>query len=453
MSTIYTKLVSKVLFPLHEKMKGHDTVKIRNKMEKQQWWSRDNLEKLRVQRLRRLLMSAGNKVPYYCDLFAKLEFDPKTVESVDDIQALPFLTKNIIRENFEKLKAKDARNLSKFNTGGSSGEPLSFYISRERVSHDVAAKWRATTWWNVDIGDPEVVVWGSPIELGAQDKIKHVLDKLFRTTLFSAFDITDRTIEEFITLLKTIKPKMLFGYPSSIAYMASYAERKNIVVSNLGIKVVFVTSERLYDNQRETISRIFSCPVANGYGGRDAGFIAHECPSGGIHITADDIIVEIVDNNDNVLPLGESGEIVVTHLATSDYPFIRYKTGDVGILDENTCSCGRTLPLLKEIQGRTTDFVIAKNGTVMHGLSLIYVIRELAGIETFKIVQESIDKTTLTLVVTNEFDKKNETLICREYKKMLGELVQIDIQYVSSIAREKSGKFRYITSNVTAGTV
>src|SRR5207253_2509642 len=138
---------------------------------------------------------------------------------------------------------------------------------------------------------------------------------------------------------------------------AEYALASGIRMHRLGIKVVFVTSEKLYDEQRNLISRVFGCAVANGYGGRDAGFIAHACPEGGMHISAEDIIVEIVDAAGQVLPPGSAGEIVVTHLATSHFPFIRYRTGDVGVLDRQLCACGRGLPLLKEIQGRTTDFV------------------------------------------------------------------------------------------------
>src|SRR5690606_20877692 len=95
-----------------------------------------------------------------------------------------------------------------------------------------------------------------------------------------------------------------------------------IVMRDLGIRVAFVTSERLYDDQRRQISDTFGCPVANGYGGRDAGFIAHECPAGGMHITAEDVIVEILDSQGHPLPNGEAGEIVVTHLASRDFPFI-----------------------------------------------------------------------------------------------------------------------------------
>ena len=185
---------------------------------------------------------------------------------------------------------------------------------------------------------------------------------------------------------------MIFGYPSSISLIAEHAVKHGRRLDNLGTKVVFVTSERLYDHQRETIEHAFNCPVANGYGGRDAGFIAHQCPVGGMHITAEDIIVELIDNKGESVPLGCEGEVVITHLATSDFPFIRYRTGDVAVLDEQSCSCGRGLPLLKEIQGRTTDFVVASDGTIMHGLALIYVIRDIPGVENFKIIQSLCEK-------------------------------------------------------------
>ncbi len=147
---------------------------------------------------------------------------------------------------------------------------------------------------------------------------------------------------------------MLFGYPSALARIARQADARGIGLGDAGIKVAFVTAERLYDDQRDDIARVFGCRVANGYGSRDAGFIAHECPAGGMHITAEDIVVEVIGADGQPLPAGESGEIVVTHLATSEFPFIRYRTGDVARLVAGaTCACGRSLPLLTDIQGRT----------------------------------------------------------------------------------------------------
>ncbi len=447
-TSLYTQLVSGVVFPLQEKLKKHTTVAVHKAMDDSQWWSAEQLEALRLTRLKSFLIKVGQHVPYYRDLFASLGFKPQDIQSTADLARLPFLTKPIIRANTEQLKSDQAQGLARFNTGGSSGEPLIFFIGNERVSHDVAAKWRATRWWDVDIGDTEIVLWGSPIELGAQDRVRAWRDKLMRTQLLPAFEMSEAKLDHFVATIRETRPAMLFGYPSAFALIAKHAAARGIRLDNLGIKVAFVTSERLYDEQRDIISKAFACPVANGYGGRDAGFIAHQCPSGGMHITAEDIIVEIVDAQGQVLPPGQSGEIVVTHLATSDFPFIRYRTGDVGVLGTGQCACGRGLPLLQEVQGRTTDFVVAADGTVMHGLALIYIIRSLEGVASFKIIQHSLEMTEVQLVLEPAFDRGHIPSIVAGFQQRLGAGVQVQVNVVESIAPEKSGKFRYVVSKV-----
>jgi len=448
MSDLYTRLVAGCLFPIHEYLKKHSTVEVRNAMEESQWWSAKQLRVYQLERLQGLLEYVYERVPYYNSLFNKLKFEPG-ITDLSDLENLPFLTKNEIREHSDELKASGATGLSRFNTGGSSGEPLIFFIGNERVSHDVAAKWRATRWWNMDIGDPEIVVWGSPIELGGQDGIKAIRDKLLRTTLLPAFEMSGQKLDKFLERIRQFKPRMLFGYPSSLSLIAQHARKRNVSMSDLGIKVAFVTSERLYDHQREIISEVFGCPVANGYGGRDAGFIAHACPEGSMHITSEDIIVEIIDSDGRVLPAGQLGEIVITHMATRDFPFIRYRTGDMGVLSSEPCSCGRGLPVLKEIQGRTTDFIVAQDGTVMHGLALIYILRDLPGIDSFKIIQHSLDNTEVQIVSGNGYSDDCLVNIERGFKQRLGGGVSIDIKKVPSIPAEKSGKFRYVVSHVS----
>ena len=445
---LQTALVANILFPLQEKLKKHDTVAIRQAMDNSQWWPAEKLEDLRLERLRTLLTKVGKHVPYYRDCFKNLGFDPQKIQSLADLQKLPLLTKSIIRTEGDRMKSDIAQGLARFNTGGSSGEPLIFFIGTERVSHDVAAKWRATRWWDVDIGDPEIVVWGSPIELGTQDRVRAIRDKLMRTELMPAFLMNDTNLDQFIARIRERRPKMLFGYPSAISHIATHAQKRGIPLNDLGIKVVFCTSERLYDHQRDAISSAFACPVANGYGGRDAGFIAHECPAGGMHITAEDIILEIVDEHGNTLPAGISGEIVVTHMATSDFPFIRYRTGDVGILGDESCPCGRGLPLLNAIQGRSTDFVVAADGTVMHGLALIYILRDSPSVGAFKIIQESRENILVQIVPTEEFDATTESKIINGFRARLGQSVSVRIEKMAEIPAEKSGKHRYVKSLV-----
>jgi len=448
MPDLYTLAVSGVLFPLQERLKKHTTMRVRREMEQTQWWSSDRLEQLRLERLKALLTHAGARVPFYRELFQRERFQPESVTRLSDLARLPFLTKPLIRANTDALKSADAVDLARFNTGGSSGEPLIFFIGSERVSHDVAAKWRATRWWGVDIGDPEIVVWGSPIELGAQDRVKALRDTIMRTELLPAFEMSEVKLDHFLSRIRGRRPRMLFGYPSALSHIAKHAEKRGVRMDDLGIRVAFVTAERLYDDQHQIIARVFGCKVANGYGGRDAGFIAHECPAGGMHITAEDIIVEIVSPDGTPLPVGESGEIVVTHLATRDFPFIRYRTGDIGALDDRLCTCGRGLPLLREVQGRSTDFVIAQNGNVMHGLALIYVLRDLPGITRFKIIQETLTTTRVQIVPEPRFEQQQTAEIVRGLKARLGEDVQILVENVTDITPEKSGKHRYVVSHV-----
>jgi phenylacetate-CoA ligase len=449
-TSAWTALCSSVLFPLHERLKRHDSTARLRALEESQWWPAQRIEQQRVERLREFLVTVSATVPYYARVFAESGFVPRRVGAVADLAAIPLLTKALIRSHTDELKACDARSLIRYNTGGSSGEPLVFYMGRDRVSHDVAAKWRATRWWGVDIGDPEIVVWGSPIELGAQDRVRALRDRVLRTTLLPAFEMSRAKLDGFVAAIRARRPAMVFGYPSALAHIAQHATSRGQALDDIGVRVVFVTSERLYPEQRDLIARAFGCRVANGYGGRDAGFIAHECPAGSMHITAEDIIVEIVDGQGRSQPPGVAGEIVVTHLATTSFPFVRYRTGDVGVLDSETCSCGRGLPLIREIQGRTTDFVVARDGTVMHGLALVYVVRDLPAIRKFKIVQESVEHTRVLLAVDPGFDPASVERIRNGMAERLGAQVRIDVDIVADIPAEMSGKYRYVVSKAVA---
>ena len=447
----YTRLASSVLFPLHERLKRHDSVAVRRRLERSQWLPRAAIEAEQLQRLRLFLLDIGTNVPFYKALFARVNFAPEALNSLDDLSRLPLLTKSDIRTAGATLLASDHGPVSRYNTGGSSGEPLIFYIGKQRKSHDVASKWRATRWWGVDIGDREAVVWGSPIELGSQDRIKHLRDAVFRTWLLPAFEMNEARLDGFLDNIRQRRPAMLFGYPSALSLMAGHAIKRGLAMNGLGIKVVFVTSERLYDHQRELIERVFGCPVANGYGGRDAGFIAHQCPAGSMHVTAEDIVVELVDGQGRQVNPGEVGEVVITHLASRDFPFVRYRTGDMAVAEDSPCACGRGLPRLKEIQGRSTDFVVAADGTVMHGLALIYVIRDLPGVSRFRIVQHTLQRTQVQLEAEPGQDiSQHFEAIQTAFKQRLGPNVVVDVGVVERLDSEKSGKFRFVISHVDA---
>jgi len=444
--SLYTRLASGVLFPLHERAKTHSSVALRRKLERTQWLSAGQIAEIQSANLRDFIARIARDVPYYRDLFVRESIDPASIRTAGDLTRLPFLTKPLIRAQGDALRSQSAGKLIKYNTGGSSGEPLVFWMGSDRVSHDVAAKWRATRWWGVDIGDVEAVLWGSPIEIGRQDRLKALRDRLFRSYLLPAFAMGDEQMDSHLARIVQLRPRMMFGYASALDLLSRHAARRGVRLDGLGTRVVFATGETLYPEQRENISRTFGALVANGYGARDAGFVAHECPSGGMHLSAEHVIVEIVDANGQQAAPGELGEIVVTHLGTVDFPFVRYRTGDMAALSRETCPCGRGLPLLAKVSGRSTDFIVTPTGVRMHALALIYEVRDKPGVRAFKFVQEPDLSIELQVVRGPEFNERVANEIYSGLAARLGADARLFLRYVDSIAPEKSGKYRYVIS-------
>ena len=417
-------------------------------MENEQWITPEQLRQIQQRRLQGLLTHAFRGVKYYREVSQKYGFSPRHFQTTSDLAQFPFLSKDVIRARLEDLKSSQRRAVQPFTTGGSTGSPVTFYLGPARVSSDVAARQRAESWWGVGIGDRECVFWGSPLELTKQDRMRAMRDRLLRTKLMSAFEMSAQTMDDYLDQMERHGCVRVFGYPSSIVLLCEHARRRGRDLSKLGVRAVFVTAEYLWDHWRQAIGETFQCPVANGYGGRDSGFIAHECPVGRMHITADRMIVEIVGDDGRVLDPGELGEIVVTHFDTPEMPFIRYRTGDMGALSPELCSCGRTLPLLEKLEGRKSDFIVAPDGRRMHGLSLIYVLRKISGIEQFRITQKAVDRFEVELITNAAFRPESETEILAEFEQRLRAPVNVKMRYCAAIPTAKSGKYRYVISEV-----
>jgi phenylacetate-CoA ligase len=434
---------------LQEFAKGHSTFRVFADMERAQWLAADRLREIQKQRLRLFIQGAVTNVPYYADLFRNSGFDVRDVRHTVDLQSIPFLTKEIIRQNLHRMRNTKSRRMKKFSTGGSTGAPLTFFLGPTRVSSDVAARMRAESWFGVTPADPEFAIWGSPVELSKQDRVRQLRDRILRTRLLSAFEMSSETMTAYLDEIEQQGCRRVFGYPSSIALLCDHARREKRDLRKLGVKAVFVTAEYLYEHWRNTIADAFGCPVGNGYGGRDSGFIAHECPAGGMHITADRLIVEIVDEQGRAQPIGQSGEIVVTNMDTPEMPFIRYRTGDVGAMANHRCSCGRTLPLLERVEGRKTDFIVAPDGRVMHGLSLIYVLREIPGIDAFRITQKRPTYFEVEIVRNQQYDLTGEKNIQEAFSRRLRAPVGVEVRYVNKISPAASGKTRHVISEIS----
>jgi len=375
--------------------------------------------------------------------------EPAQIRGVEDLRRLPLLKKADVRKHRQSLISDAAGKLTPFSTGGSTGEPLTFDLSKRRIASRVACRQRVMRWWGLSMGDRELALWGSPVELTRQDWLRALRDGLLATRLLSAFEMNEATTSRYLDTIESERFTQIFAYPSAIYLLCLHARKQGRNLRRLGIKAVFVTGEVLFAYQRALISETLNCPVADGYGGRDSGFISHECPRGGMHVLADAIILEIVDSQGHPVPVGEPGEIVVTDLYSHEAPFLRYATGDIAVWSQRTCLCGRALPLLDRIDGRSNDSILAPDGRIINSLAVVYPVREVKGIEQFRICQNKVDAFHVQIVPNQQFRVDAENQIRNAWEKLLRSELDITFEYMASLPAERSGKFRHVVSKVS----
>ena len=445
---IHRWLVWNVLFPLQERVKGHPTFRILKEMEAADLLSPGELDELRSAKLRQFIAYTQSNVPYVRDVMRQSGIEPSDIREPADLRRFPLMRKAEVRKHREQLRSSIAGKLTPYSTGGSTGEPLLFDLPPERSASWIACRQRVMRWWGVSVGDAEFALWGAPVEVTRQDHIRNLRDRLLATRLLSAFDMSEPVMSRYLDLLLKRGCRTIFAYPSSIYLLCLHARKQGINLRRVGVKTVFVTGEILYPHQRELIAETLNCPVSNAYGGRDSGFVSAECPQGGMHIMADATIVELLGPDGRPVPDGEPGEIVVTDLYSREAPFLRYATGDVGVFSSRKCVCGRPLPLLEKIQGRTTDFVVAPDGTILHALSVIYVLREVEGIEQYRIRQKKVDRFHVQLVCNGKYRPESEARIREGLCQRLRAPLEVTIEYLQALPPEPSGKFRHVISEV-----
>ncbi len=448
---MHQKIVKHIILPLHEKILGRDTFKSLKRLQKEQYMPKERLKELQFLKLKALLIHAEQNLPFYTKRFADAGFSPQKMHSIDDFKVLPLLSKADIRKNLDSMKWKDSPGgLYRYNTGGSSGSPLVFYFDRRRQSYDAAARALTHQWWDIDIGDKELYLWGSPLEITKQDRLKDFRDMITNDLLISAFEISLEKIPYIVKRIKKFKPKCLFGYPSTVSLFCKMASELGYRLDKEGIKVMFSTAEVLYDHQCSVISSFFGgIPVVDAYGSREGGFVCHECRERRYHVIDSNYIVEYIKDG-KPADIEQSGEIVLTHLDAWGMPFIRYRTGDMARPSDVKCSCGRTWSTIEDIQGRTTDFIVTPDGRWQHALSLIYVVRDIEGVDEFKIIQNQADDVEVLLKVHEEIypaDTGRERII-KGFQKRMGSSVNVAVKMVDDIPRDASGKYRYVVSKV-----
>ncbi len=400
---IYQKTLRHIVHPIRQirRPKDEKTFEVLSFMEKSQWWSPSELEQFQQQRLQALLKHAYTNVLYYHTMFNQLGLRPEDIKNTDDLQVLPILTKGIIRNNLDDLIAKNysKEELMPCATGGSTGEPLRFFIDKRWGVWNIAAAYREWGWAGYNLGDKIAYLWGAHQDLSHQAELRAKISNLIhRRIMLDAFNMTERNLQEYAQILRKFRPKIINAYASAMYLMARFMEKKGI--DDVMPKAVLTTADMLIKYKREVIERVFGCEVFDYYSGRDTTLQAGECPKhSGYHLAIENAVVEFIKGNKRVSP-GELGKIIITDLCSYAMPFIRYEIGDLGVPSDEMCSCGRGLPLMKSIRGRILDTIITPDGKYLTGefFPAIFADYGVKGIDEFQISQKKRDELLVKLV-------------------------------------------------------
>jgi len=417
-------------------------------LEESQWWSRERLHEWQLQQLSKLLTHAYENVPHYRRVFDERGLKPKDIQDFNDLKKLPYLTRDLVRENLEDLVARNYPKYKRlfFTTGGSTGTPLGFYWEKGRTrSLERAFMWRQWSWvgYEPERRDRTVILRGllTNDPLGDYDPIENSL-------ILSSYNLREDMLEKYIQRIRKFKPVSIQAYPSVIAILAGYMLR-NSVPPIESLKVILCGSENLFPQQRELIERAFQCRVFSWYGQGECVCLAGNCEeSNYYHIFSEYGITEIIDANGNPIPEGQEGvgEIVATGFNNYLMPFIRYKTGDIGVRASGTCSCGRSYPLLKRIEGREQEYIVTKDNRIVSLTGLIFGLHFSAfeRIKQMQLVQEKKGSIIINIVKADNYSRKDEEEIKAKLQYAVGGTLDIEFNYVDDIERTKRGKHKFL---------
>lgn len=427
--------------------KFHSTYK---NVVKNQWKSYDEQKVQQEKQLRNMINFAYENVPYYHRLFKELNISPEDIRTIEDLEKLPILTKDIIKANWEDFKPTNLSSMKYYEqaTGGSTGTPFRYRLLKSDRFLSAALLYRGWGYAGYELGDKMAFLAGSSLGVGTKsvlDKKIHEVTRNIRK--LSSFDMGENDMKQYTDVLNSFQPKSIRGYASSIYFYAKWLQENDIKVHNPDY--VFTTAEKLLPHMREAISNAFDCDVFDAYGLNDGGVGAYECPEhNGLHVDTERSIMEIVDDNGSQIDEG-TGDILATSLNNFAMPFIRYQTGDMGHIIEDECGCGRESKLLKEVLGRSVDILVTPEGKSVHGWFFLYIMWEYCkGVKEYQVIQKQLDEIVMKLVVDESFDEGQLNKI-KEIVREKSNSWKLKFKFVDQIERTKAGKYKFIISELT----
>ena len=445
-----TSLYQKLIIPGFETCwKGRKTSHYWKELEKSQWFSSDQLRQNQLESLQKLVSHAFQHCEYYQDRWKVLGISPEDLQTHEDFAKWPIIGRKEIREHREQMRA-DLPNFKLIakSTGGSSGVPLQFDLDEDANDRRNAAWHRGYSWAGAEPGTKQLYVWGVPlgdVPTWKRWKLKLYDRVLYRRRVLNTFDMCEETIPEFYRVHNAYKPKVIVAYTNPLYQFARSLHERGW--KPYAPQSIVVGAEKLHDFQRELIEDVFQAPIFETYGSREFTLIGAECEHhAGFHLTTENLLVEIRNDDGTPTPNGEEGNIVITDLTNYGMPFVRYANGDRAIAGFTQCQCGRGLPLMKKVAGRQLDILHTPDGHHVPGEFFPHLLKDYPTINRFQVVQEVLHRIDLKLVVSKEWSTETEQELRSIIRHTAGDEVELAFHLVEEIPLTKAGKMQVVVN-------
>lgn len=387
--------------------------------------------------LNELLSYANRNVLYF-----KNQFDEIKIDRYEDLELLPTLSKQDLRNNREKFIANDTnkKKLWDGSTSGSTGSPLKFYKDPDSLLYNQIIYDKYYQFLGCDITKKRIRLSGVKILPFSRTKPPFwVYVDVFRQLQCSVYHISNSTFMYYLDRFKKLNAEFGTGLPSAWFELSKLMNENNIQIE--GLRAIITDSEELRDEQRFEIRKAFNCDVYSTYGLGEVGMFAVECSNHNHHIISYTHFAEVVDSDGNQVLDGEIGEIAVTDFHSKMAPFIRYRTGDLGIMFHQDCGCGIKSPFLSEIVGRLEDYIITKDGRKFSRVSLI--VKRAKNIKESQIIQTSRDQLLIRVVPDKGFNPESMKDVISDAHEFVGEM-EVLWEAADQLERMPSGKVKFL---------
>jgi len=401
--------------------------------------------------LRELAEHAVATVPFWQNRFSEAGLQPRELIHLEELRALPLLTKADLRAHGEQLlsSAYSKEELHRHSTSGSTGVSVIAYRDEACQQFKRGATLRSDEWSGWKLGERAACVWGNPdVRTDWKGRLRNAL--LERRYLhLDTLKMTDADIARFVSALERTPPSLLFGHAHSLYLVARFIEQ-NTPATKIRPHGIISTCMVLHDFERTMIENAFGCSVTNRYGCEEVSLIASQCEQHrGLHVNADCIHIEIIDEHGAACPPGQPGRIIVTDLTNRAMPIFRYEVGDMASWSVEDCPCGRTLPLLERLEGRIADYVVTSAGEYISGISLTEnFAQQIPGLAQLQIVQEDVDRFVYNVVRGPDFDDRSLKRISELTTALFGRTAMHECRFTEKILPEPSGKYRFCISKL-----